>query len=159
MWTWIRRIAGLLFGDTWTYMNGIFSLAGIQEILNEKNDFDDRLNEIRELSGVNFENILGLETIDILSLTQEEIKIFADILKNGREQEIQRAESWIRFDKSTYFALADRLPPDVWERYPAIPQSREILSWIAELPEETMEKILELTPEEALREKDKGIAF
>ena len=66
-------------------------------------------------------------------------------------------ERWARFDKSTYFTLANRLPPDVWERYFAVPQSRETLSWIAELPDETKKKMLELITQEVLREKNKSV--
>jgi hypothetical protein len=132
---------------------GVPDTPSVQEILTQKNDFDRRLNEIVSLSGQDVDTVLSVNGLDILAMTSSEIKIYAYFLRNDRVQKLQKAEMWLRFDQSAYFSLVERLPPEMWERYPVNDESLKTLSWIAELPQERKEKILALSPEDAKQER------
>jgi hypothetical protein len=130
---------------------GESSATPIQEALAVKNAFDRRLNDIRLRSGRDAETILGVPYVDIASLSAEEAETFAELLKNGKEAEMNLAGRWIVFDQPAYFSLVKRLPPEIWGKYPANGDSLRVLSRIADLPRAEKEKILSMSPEEAAR--------
>ena len=137
---------------------GSQNVPPVQEILGQKRDFDQCLSEIASLSDQDINTILSVDGLDIPAMTPSDIKIYAAFLKDGRVQELQKSEKWIRYDQSAYFSLAGQLPPEVWERYPLSRESFNTLSWIAGLPNEKKGEILALSPEEASQERKKGEA-
>ena len=132
-------------------------VPSVQEILTLKEDFDRRLNEIISLSGQDIGTILSVDGLDIPAMTPSDIKIYAALLKDGRVQELQKAKEWLRLDQSAYLSLIGghfgQLPAEVWERYPVSEESLKTLTWIAGLPDEEKERVLALSPEEALCER------
>jgi hypothetical protein len=97
---------------------------------------DERLNRILELSGTGIDAALAVDAVDITALTPENVELYAALLKEGKEAEINYARDWILLDQNLYFSLAGKVPEDIWTRYPASRRSYAIISWIANLPEE-----------------------
>ncbi|MDR0652475.1 MAG: hypothetical protein LBG12_04110 [Synergistaceae bacterium] len=131
-------------------------LRPVREIWAQKQDFDLRLYRIASLSGRDADAILSVEAVDIPSMSSKDLEMYAALLKNNREKEMETAKRWIRLDQSLYLSLADRLPSEVWERYPVSRESFDVLAWAAALSPDLKEKFLELSPEEAAREKQRG---
>jgi len=131
----------------------------IQEILTSKNDFDQRLIEIVNLSNKDIDIVLSINGLDIAAMTSSDVKVYAAFLKDDRVTELIKAENWIRFNQSDYLSIAGgyfgSLPPEVWERYPVNDESLKTISWIAGLPKERKERILALSQEEATQERVK----
>jgi hypothetical protein len=133
-------------------------VLSVKDIIKLKDEFDKRVSEIVSLSNKNIDNVLSVNDLDIIAMTSLDVRIYADFLKNNRVTELKKAENWIRFNQSDYLSIASdygSLPPEVWEQYPVNDESLKTISWIAGLPEERKEKILMLSPDEAIQERKK----
>jgi hypothetical protein len=123
-----------------------------ENIEKKKRDFDERLSAVLKSSGVAADIALTDYGVDLLSLTSENLSVFARLLKEGREMDINYAREWISLDQNLYFSLVDKIPQDVWDRYTPDKRSFEILSWIASLPPAEREKMWKFTGEQAEKE-------
>jgi hypothetical protein len=112
--------------------------------------FDAHLEQIELLSDRGLSTILGVRAVDILTLTPEDIEVYAKFLREKREGEIESAREWVRLDQHRYFTLVDKVPKDVWRRYPAEAGGFEILAWLSDLPED-QKKVLSKLPYEEVR--------
>ena len=132
------------------------NIPSVQKILDQKKKFDQRLGEIADLSGEEIDVILSVDGADFSTMTSSDAAIYAAFLKDGRVSELQKAEKWLRYNQAAYLSLAGRLPPEVWESRAANKTYLDVLSWIAEQPEEEWEALLALPLGEALREMEKS---
>jgi hypothetical protein len=123
-----------------------------ENIEKKKRDFDERLSTVLKVSGVAADIALADYGVDLLSLTSENLSVFARLLKEGREMDINYAREWISLDQNLYFSLAEKIPQDVWDRYTPDKRSFKIFSWIASLPPAEREKMWKLTGEQAEKE-------
>jgi hypothetical protein len=96
------------------------------------------------LSGARADVILENDAIDIVALTPENVEIYAFLLKEGKETEIHYARPWIELDQNLYFFLVQKVPQEIWERYPVNRDFYDIITWITTLPENQQKEKWEL---------------
>jgi hypothetical protein len=118
-------------------------------VLDSKRDLDWHLEEIAEASGESVGMILAFPFLDVSRLDGNSAAVYGKFLKDHRTKEIELAAPWIKLDPNFYFDLAEKLPRETWERYPADEAYLEALSLIADLPEELKAEALKLSPDEA----------
>ena len=106
------------------------------ELVEKKNILDERLTKILNLSERDIDIILWNDNIDILALSPENVEVYAQLLKQGKEAIVNYARDWLLLDQNRYFSLCLKVPQDIWERYPATQRSYEVIDWITNLPED-----------------------
>jgi hypothetical protein len=119
------------------------------KVFDSKRDLDWRLEEIVEASGERVETVLGFPFLDVLRLDGNSAAVYGRLLKDNRTQEMELAAPWIRLDPNFYFSQVDKLPREVWSRYPAEEAYLGALTLISALPEDLKSEALKLSPEEA----------
>jgi hypothetical protein len=120
-----------------------------------KSGLDWRLEEIAEASGKSVGTILSFPFLDVSRLDGNSVAVYGKLLKDDRIKGMEAAAPWIELDPNSYFYLADKLPGEIWGRYPADEAFLETLRSIADLPEEEKLEALKLSPEDAKKVYEK----